>query len=35
MINNLQWYCHMSSEIIHIVAYDTYDGFQHLENENL
>jgi len=28
--HSLLWYCHMKSEIIQIVAFDSYDGFQQL-----
>jgi hypothetical protein len=30
--HHLLWYCEMSSEIIHNVAYDNYDDFQHVNS---
>jgi hypothetical protein len=31
IFHDLFWYCHTRIEIIQIVSYNNYDGFQHLD----
>jgi hypothetical protein len=30
LFHDPSWYCHLRSEVIQIVGYDNYDGFQRL-----